>query len=540
GNRIHGIAYAARRYLAKPVADLSWAEIAFLTAIPQSPARMNPFDPLGRGRAIERGRRILDQLAEDGVLDSVEHQTALEEIERIAVPPRGQRPPELLHALLHWSETLGTPEARRARGAGLILDTTLDLELEKQVTSEAQEAVAEWQHLGAGNAAVLVVEKGSREVLAAVGSTGYFDREHAGAIDYLRVPRLAGSTLKPFVYALALERGQLSPSTPLDDLEPAVGGIVNADSRFLGPLPPRFALANSRNVPAANLLAELGVEQGYGFLTDLGLADGQVPASTYGVGLAVGGMPVTLEALTTAYTVLAGDGRLAPLVWLQGEPAARPRRMLSEETARELTLFLADPQARLPTFPRMGASEYPFPVAVKTGTSSHYRDAWAMAWSRRYLVGVWVGHPDYRPMAELSGYRSAARLAQQVMRRLHPGELDGLSDSSFPPPRGYHAERLCALSGGRATPACDRVFLEWLPPGSFPGPCTFHRQVVLDRRTGRPAVGKVPERQRELATFLDLPPRYAAWARSQGLEQRFGPSAPGAALASFVPAPGGP
>ncbi len=128
------------------------------------------------------------------------------------------------------------------------------------------------------------------------------------------------------------------------------------------------------------------------------------------------------------------------------------KRLLSEETARLVTLFLADPQARLPTFPRMGFAEYPFAVAVKTGTSSRYRDAWTVAWSKRYLVGVWVGHPDERPMTALSGYRIAARLAQAVLERLHGDELDGLAGLDFPPPRGHQSVKLCALSGGGPRP----------------------------------------------------------------------------------------
>ncbi len=534
GNRIHGIAYAARRYLDKPVEDLSWAEIAFLTAIPQSPARMNPFDPLGKARAIARGQRILAALATSGVITAEEEAVAREGILRLAVPPRGERSEDVLHAVLHLGETLAAGARPRGEAPPLLFETTLDLDLQKEITRRARFTVNEWQRLGAGNAAVLVVERASGEVLAAVSSTGYFDAEHAGAIDYLRVPRLAGSTLKPFVYALGLERGRITPLTHLDDLEPAVGGIVNADDRYLGPMLPRFALGNSRNVPAVNLLAELGVEEGFALLGDLGLHDGRATADRYGVGLALGGMPVTLEGLVTAYTALAGDGRVRPLVWRRGEAGVPGRRVLSEDTARQITLFLADPQARLPSFPRMGHSEYPFPVAVKTGTSSQFRDAWTVAWSDRYLVGAWVGHPDYRPMHEASGFRAAAGLVQAILLSLHRDQLQGLADLSFPPPRGWRAERVCALSGQRAGAACDRVLVEWLSPAQLPPPeCRFHRQVAVDLEGGRVA----------LATYVDLPPRYAAWAMREGLvagpaargELGYGPVGPNPAYAMVGP-----
>jgi penicillin-binding protein 1C len=366
----------------------------------------------------------------------------------------------------------------------------------------------------------MVVDRASWEVLAAVSSTGYFDADHAGAIDYLRLERSPGSALKPFFYAQALERGAITPASILDDLEPGPSGILNSDGRFLGPMLPRVALANSRNVPAVALLARLGLDDAYGLLAALGLHHHERPAKRYGLGLAIGSLPVTLERLVTAYTTLAGDGTLHELVWqargaAEGATVPAGERLFAEATARLVTLFLADPQARLPTFPRMGFSEYPFAVAVKTGTSSRYRDAWTVAWSKRYLIGVWVGHPDERPMTALSGYRVAARLAQSVVERLHGEAMDGLEGIGFPPPRGYRSVRLCALSGQRATAACDRVVLEWLPPDSAAltglADCTAHRKVAVDRRSDRIATSATPPKFIEMRTFIDLPQRYARW-----------------------------
>lgn len=515
GHRIHGIGYAARRYLDKPVDDLSWAEVAFLSAIPQSPARMDPYDPRGRQRAIGRGRRILARLAAAGELAPVELAAALDEIESLALPWRAARPAAALHPLLALAERL--PAARRE--AAPQVTTTLDLDLQQAVEHLAFRAVADAADRGAGNAAVLVVERDGWRVAAAVGSTGYFDAERAGAIDYLRLPRSSGSTLKPLLYALALERGTLTPATVLDDLGPGPGGILNSDGRFLGPLLPRVALANSRNVPAVDLLARFGLDPFYAALADFGLHAQERPSARYGLGLAIGALPVTLERLVGAYTALAGDGRRRELAWLAGEPAAAGPRLVSEATARLVSLFLSDPQARLPTFPRLGFTEYPFPVAVKTGTSSRYRDAWTLAWSERYLVGAWVGHPDERPMSQLSGYRIAARLAQQVLERLHADQLDGFSGASLPPPRGWRAERLCALTGARATAACERVVVEWLPPAQPIEACRAHRALAVDRRSGALATAATPAAEIVARTFVDLPPRYAAWVERQGLPE---------------------
>ncbi|MCP4592523.1 MAG: hypothetical protein GY842_17450, partial [bacterium] len=184
----------------------------------------------------------------------------------------------------------------------------------------------------------------------------------------------------------------------------------------------------------------------------------------------------------------------------------------------QITLFLADPQARLPSFPRMGWSEFPFAVAVKTGTSSRYRDAWTVAYSSRYLVGVWIGHPDFRPMARLSGYRASAQLVHRIMNLLHRDQQDGLEALSFPSPRGYDAHRVCAVSGRRATPACARVVLEWLPPGQeVVGACEVHRHLAIDRRNGLLATSTTPAASIEVRSFVDLPARYAAWAARVGI-----------------------
>ncbi len=525
GNRIHGIAYAARRYLDKPVEDLSWAEVAFLAAIPQAPARMNPLDERGRRRAVARARRILRLLAQEGFLGRDALRTALVQLPRLRIPRPPARPDAAMHAILGLERRL-EPHRAALAAHDPIVRTTLDLQLQEDLSAMVLAALERWEARGAGNAAMVVVDRHGWAVRAWVGSSDYFDRRHAGAIDYARVPRSPGSVLKPFLYALALERGVIRPDTILDDLRRGAGGIGNADGVFLGPMLPRVALANSRNVPAADLLATVGLRPFASFLAALGLHDGTADVDRWGLGLAIGNMPVTLEHVVEAYTALAGDGVLHPLNWLADQPPGSGRRVLSTATARRITLDLADPMARLPTFPRMGTLEYPFPVAVKTGTSSGYHDAWTVAWSDRYLVAAWVGHPDFRPMAGLSGYRSAARLVRTAMLRLHPGRTDGLEDTGFPPPAGTRPVRLCALTGALAGPACDRVVAEPFAPGEGPTEhCTAHVRIAVDTRTGRPATAATPPRAIEVRTFVDLGPRYTAWQRAAGLP--FPPAGPG-------------
>jgi penicillin-binding protein 1C len=527
GNRIHGIAYAARRYFDKPVEDLSWAEIAFLTAVPQAPARMNPFTASGHWAATQRGRKILDHLYASKGLDREEYVLACDQLRSLELPYLEERPRDGLHAILRLERMLSNPQRRQSQARRPVIKTTLDLDLQEEIAWKAFCAVEGWRREGAGNGAVIVLDRPSNEVLAWIGSTDYFDSAHSGAIDYASVPRSPGSALKPFFYALALDRGIITPATVLDDLERGAGGITNADDLFLGPLLPRVALANSRNVPAANLLNRLGVEIGFDFLRDLGLHNATRSPRQFGLGLAIGGLPVTLEQLVRAYTVFSQDGRFGELIWFEDQRRAEPRRLLTEETARTVTLFLSDPMARLPSFARMGALEYPFPVAVKTGTSSRFRDAWTIAFTPRYVVGVWIGDPDFQPMNHLTGYRSAAELTQQILFGLHQDQLQGLTDFGFPPPRGFQPLRICALSGQLASNACDRVFEEWFKPGSGPADyCRAHVLVAVDRRDGTPATTATPADYTEVRPYIDLPPQYAEWAAAAGLPSPPRPAGP--------------
>jgi penicillin-binding protein 1C len=509
GQNSHGIAHAARWYFDKPVDDLSWAEIAFLSAIPQAPAAMNPNAESGRLRATLRGHRALARLRAQGVLTDEEFAHAEDDIERLTIQSHPTRPADAIHAVLLTEALMDDhPALARAR-------STIDLALEDRVTKIARQKLDSLRPQGAEQMAVILLDPKTAEVLAMVGSSRYAGTE-SGMIDYAVRPRSPGSTLKPFIYAQALERGDIAPSTVLVDDPDNGTGIDNADRRFLGPLLPRQALANSRNVPAAKLIRVSGLMQTHWFLGNLGLHDGNRPAERYGLTLAVGGLPTGLDRLVAAYDALANDGVLKPLKWYEGQTLPEPRRVLGEQTAREITAFLSDPMARLPSFARMGSTEYPFPVAVKTGTSQGYRDAWVVAYSQRYLVGVWIGRPDGRPMAGLSGAASAAALAHDILIDLHGAESDGLDDGEFRRPAGLNPVRLCAESGRPDDGHCERVATEFMTPAASANPLQPASMTVaapVRLRVATPTNRSTFIRNPELPASLSfLPLRLAAGA----------------------------
>lgn len=468
GNGSHGIAHAARFYFDKPAEDLSWAEIALLSGVPQSPTRLNPLRPRGLTLAARRGARALDELARQGVIDGAELALAQRQLAALA-PQRAPRRPDALHLVLRYEKLLkGRAYAVAAEPR---LRATIDLDIQRRVTSLARRYLAIWHGEGAEQAAVMVIQRGTGAVLADLGSSDYAGA-HAGAIDFTQAQRSPGSTLKPFIYALALDRGVIKPSGILADLPEGAPGISNADGHFLGPMLPRQALANSRNIPAIRLVRDIGLETSFRFLRGLGLHDLDASADSFGASMAIGSLPTTLERLVRAYGAIADDGWLSDLAWFQERERTPPRRAMSTDAARLMTSFLSDPMARLPSFPRYGPLEYPFPVAVKTGTSQGYRDAFTLAWSRQFLIGVWIGRGDAGTMSRLSGASSAARLAHAILLQLqkaHPGDLE---DASFPPPEGRVPVELCRFGGrrslGAARGGCGQTLTEWLRPEEIP------------------------------------------------------------------------
>ena len=422
GNGIRGIGYASYCYFGKPVEDLSWAEIAFLSAIPQQPNWMNPRTSAGRTRLVRRARQIIDSVHKAGYITDSEAKRALQQVAEIRLQPRLIQQPETLHVALRIREFFRDPKTRDAID-GAIIQTALDQNIQRKIADQAQLCVESWSRSGVENAAVMVINVRTGEVIASLGSTDYFDAEHAGAIDYTRIKRSPGSALKPFIYALAMDYGIISPESLIVDHVSHAGGFGNFDGVWLGEIPVRRALASSRNVPAVDLIRQTGLYRTFGHLADLRLHSHEKEAAIHGLGLAVGGLPVTMERLIQAYTVFSSRGVLRDLQWFKGQEHLAPQKIFSGETVQWINRSLSDPMARLPSFPRMGHLEYEYPVAVKTGTSEGSRDAWAIAWSSEYLTAVWLGRPDGRPMRRVGGYQTAAPLARVIMDELHKNPL---------------------------------------------------------------------------------------------------------------------
>ncbi|MBF0225838.1 MAG: transglycosylase domain-containing protein [Desulfobacterales bacterium] len=462
GNQCHGINFASRYYFDKPSSDLSWAEIAFLSALPKAPTRMNPFTRNGKKMAIERGFLILRALKNNGDLSEENFFLAASQIKAISLQPKKIRPLNTLHAILKLEEIIKKDYVYYSSLKKTIIFSTMDLKIQDIVEKFSLSYLQKWIADGASNLSVIILDKESMNVIAWLGSSDYFNSDR-GAIDFNNSKRSPGSSLKPFIYAHAFERGVIAPNTILYDTKKLSIGIDNADMYFLGAMLPRQALANSRNIPAINLVKAIGIDELYLFLRNIGLHNNLMPAEYYGYGIAIGTLPVNLESLMCAYGMIANDGIFKEAKFFNEQRISVPCRIMSSDISRLITLYLADPLARLPSFQRMGSSEYPFPVAIKTGTSQGCRDAWAVAYSKKFIVGVWVGRPDGKSMNELGGYSTSAALVQKILFFLHKDEVFGFFDLSFLKPEGYEPVEICSTTGKPLGRICESIFTEWLP-----------------------------------------------------------------------------
>jgi penicillin-binding protein 1C len=434
GDSSHGIGHAAWWYFGRPAADLDWTQAALLAAIPQSPSwlALHHANP----RTLLRARAALARIARAGDVEAAFAETLLADTTPL---PRSRRPAFMQIVLRLQARARALPALNVP-----IYHATLDLRLQTALSALLARQMRDWRNFGAQQTALMVVQKSTGAVLACIGSLPVGP---GAGYDFASTDRSPGSALKPFLYALALDRNLIAPDSILLDQPEQAFGIANADHDFLGPVLPRQALANSRNVPAAALLRRLTLDTGFSFLRELGLHDLNVPATRFGLGMAIGAVPTRLDRLARAYLALANDGAWQDLLWFREQQPSKPRQVFSVPTARLITRFLSDPMARLPSFQRYGSSEYPLAVALKTGTSQGYRDAWTVAWSVRFLVGAWVGRPDAAPMAQVSGARSAAAMVQTVLLGLHGIGRADLSAGDFLAPPGRVSTELCARTG---------------------------------------------------------------------------------------------
>ncbi|MEO8139896.1 MAG: penicillin-binding protein 1C [Gemmatimonadota bacterium] len=482
-----GVAAATRLYFGAAPEQVSLGQAAMLAALAKAPSSQNPL--VSPSRAAQRRALGLQVLGEAG------YATA-DEIVRAAREPlvsnAGNPPflaPHFTSRILLWAEA----EHRSLEGTWR---TSLDLDLQTRLEAEVRHTVDQLQDRGVSQAAAVVLDNRTGEILAWVGSPDFW-ADTAGQVDMVVSPRQPGSALKPFLYALAFDRGTTAATvladvsttyqTPAGPYHPR-----NYDRRYHGPVRAREALASSYNVPAVELVDRIGYATLLHGLQRAGFESLDRSPEHYGLGLALGNGDVTLLELANGYRALANQGEWTSTRWqasldASGSPAGARTRVVSVSAAALALDVLADPEARVPGFGVSTPFDWPFRAAVKTGTSRHFTDNWAVAVTGGFTAAVWVGNFNGRPMEGVSGVTGAGPLLHRAVlvtaSRYPAGALPSAAE------RGLEAHRVCRVSGLLASPECPGV-TEYFIPGSAPRrTCDWHEGGVVH-----------------------YPPEYAEWA----------------------------
>ena len=462
GSDLVGVEAGARTYFGTPAADLDLGHAAFLAALPNDPVRL---DPYAHAAALEQRRRwVLARMVATGAASAADAADAA--AERIDVLPRGGGIAAAPHLLFRLAGSVPR-EATRVR-------TTIDRDLQAFAENATQQVVGDLNERNVRDGAAIVIDNRDGAILAYVGSADYFARAGAGKNDGVVALRQPGSTLKPFLYELAFERRVVRPTSILADVPttyaiPGLRSYTPGDysQRFAGPVRARIALADSLNVPAVRVLSDVGVSSFLERLRALGFRHLTADAGHYGLGLALGDGEVTLEELAGAYATIANGGHpvhvhaLADAVGASGTTVGAGAPATTVGAGSEWSLvtdMLADAHARARAFGVASLLRTSFPSAVKTGTSSDFRDTWTVGFTRDYTVATWVGNFDGAPMQRVSGVTGAAPLWNRIIRHLAERE----PPPAFAPPRGYVRRPMCAVTGVRPGRDCTSVVGEWL------------------------------------------------------------------------------
>jgi penicillin-binding protein 1C len=486
GGNVEGVGAASLIYFASPVARLSVPQLMSLAVIPQNPRERRPTPAAPAGSALDEARsrlwaRWLAREPGDARFSG-----------DMAAAILSRSPEQLPFLAPHFTDAV----LREASGD---VRTTLDLKQQRTVERMLHTYVSGQSDLGIRNAGALLLELrgGATRVRAYVGSADYRDAAIDGQVNAVTAKRSPGSTLKPFVYGLALDQGLLHPRTILKDVPTAFGPFSpeNFDGRFVGPIAAEDALIRSRNVPAVAVAGQLSRPSLYDFLRTAGVSRLQSERH-YGLALALGGGEVSMEELGRLYALLLNGGRLATLQSIL-QPQPQPpspshsqspagERLMSEEAS-----FIVLDMLKKNPRPDTGLPAYPS-VAWKTGTSWGFHDAWSVAVFGRYVLVVWIGNFDNSGNPAFVGVRAAAPLLFRIVDALRSQGQDA-GEIVRAMPANLKRVEVCAASGDLPNAECPQTVSTWYIPGKSPiRISTLHRTVYFDaadRRVCGPGVG---------------------------------------------------
>ncbi len=409
GGNIHGVRAAALRYLNKEPDDLTLSESALLAGLPQSPSRLRP--DRHPARAKIRRDRVLKAMLEHGVINAKDYTQAVSAPVTVG---HYEFPKKAPHFSLY---------VKARSGHEKVLYTSLDEQMQDLAEAVLKDTVNGLKDRGVTNGAVVVIENRTGKVRAMVGSADFASQVDQGQINGALSRRSPGSALKPFTYALALETGRYSTRSALDDVPSRYAEYMprNFDRTFRGKVSLREALVDSLNIPAVELLDEVGYRVLHELLRESGLKTLSPDPDRYGLSLTLGSPDVRLLELANAYAMLGRLGIYKPFSLSEGEGNAPGRRLLSDGAAYIVADILSD-DLRLQAGGLYRDAKQAPRIAFKTGTSYGQRDAWTFAYNPEYTVGVWLGNFNGKSSKALVGLEAATPVAVRIFDWLYAGK----------------------------------------------------------------------------------------------------------------------
>ena len=494
GFSAEGVASGAKVFFASELSMLSPAQLFCLAVIPRRPSLYNPHDNPANCAAAASvlqarfagNKKMSHKWPLLAKADERDFQFAISSARRF------QYPFELPHLirLINARLALEDPSAFEMR---LSVDLALQHYLEKEIAGNV--ALSYSSRITNGSA--LVIDNDTMEILAWVGSANFFNNEAAGQIDGVLALNQPGSSMKPFLYAMALESG-FNPSDVLSDVPMTFGETEvyipqNFNNRFNGPMLFRPSLASSLNIPAVYLLHRIGVRNYAKKLLELKFDSIEETAEDAGLGLALGNAPVSLLELVRAFSVFPRDGVYSPVTWritrTFGSESSNLRfgeqRIYSSDTARLICSFLSDVGARVTAFGSGRNFRTSFPAIFKTGTANQYQSIVALGASMKYSVGVWMGNFTGETVLDKTGSSVPAAVVRNTLNALH--EVNSNFKKEFPAPENWRLKRICAVSGMEPNENCISVINEYAHPDEVKKTCTWHQIINGRSETVYPA-----------------------------------------------------
>lgn len=444
GGTIYGIEEAAQSFFGKPASFLTLAESAYLASLPKAPTYYSPYGS-HQTELEARKNLVLHEMLTSNFISQDEYLSAVAEVATFK-PRQNIGSIKAPHFVFFVIDQLAKQYGEDTIvNSGFKVITTLDYTIQQQAEMVAKKyGPINKERFNGENNAIVVIDPKNGAILAMVGSRNYFDQEIDGNFNAALGHRQPGSTFKPFVYSILFNKGytdktilfdtriQFSPTCSSEDFttDEICYSPGNYDDRLRGPITIRDALAQSVNIPAVEALYLAGVKDSVDLAKNMGI-ESLTELDDYGLSLVLGGGSVSLLDMTSAYSVFANDGvrnPYNPILWVEDADGnivdrfvVSPRRVLSEQTARTISSILSDNAARTPAY---GANSPLYvatrDVAVKTGTSNDYKDAWILGYTPNIVIGAWVGNNDSSPMEKKVAGLIVSPLWRELMDRVIP------------------------------------------------------------------------------------------------------------------------